>query len=229
IRTPLAVTSRIVESAVVQAGDVWMHEPGKDSALVQQPLNDRLTAVADQLEGHALLELPVGALGEVYDAHPTASQAADDAVRANPSTRLGLAAHVAHERRDDLAGQIFERPGGGIRLQQRCQLPAQLGITGARPIQESIQMLLLHAGCGMEELLEALPSLWVHLAVGIRFQWASRRGFTCPHRHQSEGSASRLSSRFSHARAIRQSRFTVAFERCIVSAVSSTVSPPKKR
>ena len=62
---------------------------------------------------------------------------------------------------------------------------------------------------------------------GATFDHRARGGAPDPSQHRDGGGLVSLSSRCSQARAVRQSRFTVAGEMSSTAAVSAMVSPPK--
>ena len=69
-------------TAVEQVGDSGMVQPGENLALTQEPVGDRLRIEAgpDALDGHLLLELAVGALGEEDLSHAAFAEAAHQPV-----------------------------------------------------------------------------------------------------------------------------------------------------
>src|SRR5688572_10265986 len=72
----------IRDAAIQQSSDVGMREARQDLALGKEALAQRRVARgADQLDGHALLELTVRTLRIVYDAHAPTPQLADHTVR----------------------------------------------------------------------------------------------------------------------------------------------------
>ena len=98
------------DATVEESGDVRVLEAGEDLALLQEAAEDLVAAHArpDQLERDPLLELPVGALGEVDRAHPALPERADDAVRPHrlPGFEGGL-------RRGPL--DVLDEGGGPVR------------------------------------------------------------------------------------------------------------------
>src|SRR4029450_12520779 len=90
-------------------------------------------------------------------------------------------------------------------IEQRIDLCAQLRIVGARLVQIPGSLVLAEHAGSREDILHALPAI----------------GGQAP--------APAMISRCSHARAIAHSRFTVAGETPMTSAVSLMLRPPKKR
>src|SRR5512143_1737885 len=78
------------DAAVDEASDVGMAQAGEDLPLGEKaPVRlDGVETATHELERHALLKLPVGTLGDVDRAHPTARQLDDHAVRPDQSSGL---------------------------------------------------------------------------------------------------------------------------------------------
>src|SRR5262245_32464436 len=70
VRTPVGR-----DPAVEESRDAGMLQPGENLPLGEEPPED--LAARHDLDGNALLELPVGALAEVDDTHPAAADLAD--------------------------------------------------------------------------------------------------------------------------------------------------------
>jgi hypothetical protein len=71
----------IRDAAVDQSRDVRMLEPRQDAALLHEPAKHARGAMLDQLDGDALLELPIHALAKEHAPHPAAADLAHHAER----------------------------------------------------------------------------------------------------------------------------------------------------
>ena len=118
------------DAAVVQARDARVLEARQDLALGLEALELRARLELQQLDGDALLEAAVGALGLVHLAHAAAADAAGDAPR--PEARAGREALVLGS-----AGEVRGRgqePGGRLRggAQQALDLAAHGGVLAGK-------------------------------------------------------------------------------------------------
>ena len=122
------------DAAVEQAGDVRVVEPGQDLPLGEEAPVDlvRVHPALDELEGDPLLELAVGALGEIDHAHPAPCQLAHETIGADPASVRGARFRCIGQRPRAPQGVEFqESPGRGIGPQERLDLLAQWNIPGA--------------------------------------------------------------------------------------------------
>src|SRR5689334_13214892 len=108
------------QAAVDEASDVGVLEQGENATLLDEATDDARIAVLNELEGDALLELPIGTLGEEDASHAAAADLANDAERADA---IGRAASCSggglEERRCDRGGGRLERAVRPIRAKQR--------------------------------------------------------------------------------------------------------------
>src|SRR5262245_23746587 len=145
-------------------------------------------------------------LGEVYFSHPACAQQRLHLIVTDPSPDLRW-----NDPRGDTAGQHFRDGRGqktsGLRVcrQERGDFSKQFLIVSASLIEEGRAPARLKLQGSVIEFSYLLPSLGLHLAPPAR------------------------SSRWSQARAKLHSRRTVRGETLRTSAVSSSLSPPKKR
>jgi len=191
-------------AAIEQMRDVRMAQLREDLPLSLEPAQQRVGVEPrlQQLDRDLLLVLLVVAHCLEHLAHAAAAGFVDDAIGAEPPPDPVLLRRCARQS-DALRGFFFdERAGRVVRFQQRDDFDAQLLVAGAGSfdVGAALRGFLLERRA--ENFLDAAPALG---------------------RHQ------RLlpSSRRSQARASVHSRFTVASEMPMASAVCSTVSPPK--
>ena len=205
----LAVLGR---PAVEEPGDVGVIEQSRDLAFAAETLHRELArhAGANQLDGGQLFELLVGAAREIDHSHPAASELSDDLVGADPLAEAQGRVALLERIHAPVRGAIHEAPrllgGGGERL----HLSQQSLVPRAGCLEECGTPVGAQVQGFVKDLLDPLPPLGVG-----------------PARHH--GLYRGPISRRSQARAVLHSRLTVAAEMPSTSAVSSTVSPAKKR
>ena len=162
-----------------------------------------------ELDGDALLELAVRALGEVDGAHAATAEEALEPVGADAPAdhvrrpgRLGARRHAAGEVVEVVVRLLRGR-------EERAHLGQRLRVV-ALAREERVAFVGGELESPGEELLRAAEALGVH---------QGRSGAARPP----------FISRKSHALAVLQSRFTVARDTPSASAVSSSVRPAKNR
>ena len=162
------------DAAVDEASDVRVAQAGEDLPLGEKaPVRlDGVEAAPHELERDALLELTVGALGDVDRAHPAARQLDDHAVWPDQSSGLeifdcefvwlepGRRCPVARESLHILVERAFEEIHRVELGRDQCLgVGAKLGIAGAGPIE----IVDARLGREVEDLIEnwcqALPAL----------------------------------------------------------------------
>src|SRR5262245_21370231 len=193
---------------LVNGEDVGMVETGRRARFLFEPADALLLLCeggGQQLERDFAAEPRV--FGQINFAHPTG---------ANQRERFIGAEAPAHERRGLLsAGHLGDHPShlpGDealrllARLQQRFDLAPQLVVIATSPRQEFRAGFGLKLHRGMVQLADPPVLFRCHLEGSFRFN-----------------------SRNNHASARLQSRRTVLRETLSASAVSSKLSPPKKR
>ncbi len=183
-------------AAVQETRDVRMLEARQDLALGAEAGEQMVVRGSrpQQLDRDLLLVLVVGAGREVDGAHPALAQLALEAVRSRPLSGQGL--DLGFGLRDGDVNDLAERPGGAGVDEERLDLPPQVDVVGTDASEERAPLAGVHDLGGLEELLEPAPAFGSH-------------------------SARCASSRCSHAFASRSSRWTVAAESPVVSAISS--------
>ena len=192
----------------VHRADVGMLQRGRRARLRKEaPLRLRIGAQMgrQELQGHIALQALIARA--VHDAHAATTKALEHAVACigrHGGHRIQSRALRQVQRRHDVVEQRIEGAPRVVRRQQRRDI-------GPNRFRQR------H---GREVARPRLLGLTQHL-VERRFNLRPplRRR---PVRHV-------VSSRFNHARAAIQSRFTVAGESCSASAVSSMLSPTKNR
>ena len=127
------------DAAVVEVGDVGVVQLREDLALAPEPAQQlgRGEVGRDELDRDAMLELPVGALGEVHGAHPALADDVEEAVRAELPARQ-------RRRRPARVGEgAFERLRGDRRVvgrQQRGHFVVEAGVLAAGCRQKRVAL-----------------------------------------------------------------------------------------
>ncbi len=205
---------------------------------------------ADQLEGDALVELPVGALGEEDGAHPAPPERLHDAIRPH-----ALALGRQHAVGQQICGEgdgvdreaVEQRMRVGIGGEQGADLGKQIGVVRAGCLQEGVTLGGVAVQRRVEETLDLRPAGHIHggeeegsggQADEAAEAWLAPLPMNAEKRARTDHSGASCCasvsdggfiSRLSQARARRQSRRTVDTETSSTSAISFCVSPPKKR
>ena len=91
----------------------------------------RVHPALDELEGDALLELPVGALGEVHDAHAAPAQLAHHPVGADRTPGWVRLGRLLRRIGEAPALELHEARGRLVGAQQGLDLLPERGIAGA--------------------------------------------------------------------------------------------------
>ena len=213
----------VAYAAVVQPGDVGMLQGGEDLALVAKAAQDLVGvhATLDQLDGDPLLELLVRAVGQVDGAHAAPADLLEYPVRAQALagcsasliTRVTL--DCDQERSGEARGRFTKHHLGlGTAPEKRLDPATKLRVALGSVGHEGFPLGRWPLQGGGEELVDFLPPL-------------GRRGDGA---HESPGQPAAVCIEWkSQARARTQSRLIVGTDRPIASAISSKVSPPKKR
>ena len=202
-------------AAVEQPRDVRVIERRRGSAARRgsggAPASVSMPAL-DQLDRDALLELVVGAHGHVHRAHAAAPISPHEPVRADPAAD---------------ASRAVIRPRAGDSKSARAPA-ASRSVAGSRQCRR--------AGVAPRAAAphrRRRPRRGMRRARAAGSRARRRTALGRPARHRAgviaRSFAIPRSSRWSQARATRQSRLTVAGDTPRTSAVSSTSSPPKKR
>src|SRR5512144_566030 len=122
-----------------------MLEVRENPALLQEPPLRLLAeqAVLDELDGDALLEVTVGALGEADDPHASFAELADDAIGADRPARQAACRRttvrivgIDDERRGPLGGRDGEeRPRRAVGREKLLDDLSEPGVAGARFVE----------------------------------------------------------------------------------------------
>src|SRR6266849_2497851 len=183
-----------------------MIERSQNLSLVSEAfLNEcGIKSAAHQLDCYFLCVLPVSADSAIHFAHPAVSNFLDDLIYADapPGARGGR-----RHRRLQIHRRSLQKTGARLFMRRKKggNFTAQLGIAVAYAVQKRRALGGVERNSFLQELLHLLPSFRVHAG------------------------ASPVMARYNQARAVTQSRFTVAGEIPRTSEVSSMVSPAKKR
>jgi hypothetical protein len=96
-----------------------MLETGEDATLLEESRYQTDCAPADHLDGYALLELTIGALGKINFAHTTVADLTHDAKRADALRHQAIAGvSIVEQRCTDLSGWRLEKtPRPAIRVE----------------------------------------------------------------------------------------------------------------
>ena len=129
---------------VEEPGDGGVLEPGEDGPLAEEPPDDDVGVEPplEQLERDALVERPVGPLGEVHDAHPAAPDLAHDPVRPDAAARgvVGAVVEAGGEggaEGDEATGPAVEEAvAGGFGGQEPVEAGAEGVVAVAGPVEE---------------------------------------------------------------------------------------------
>src|SRR6185503_7731337 len=195
-------------AAIDQARDVGMIEIGEDLSLGTQTLQDEVAVITrwHELDRHFLVVLSIDTARAIHLAHAAVTDERNDLVRADPLTDPAVAARehftATHVRS---GGPIDDSIGLIVRIEQRHDLGAQRRVTCASFVEVTIALGRVELARRGENIFHALPAIRSHAPSPV------------------------VISRCSHARAIAHSRFTVAGETPMTSAVSLMLRPPKKR
>src|SRR6266581_1114092 len=183
-----------------------MIERSQNLSLVAESfLHERgIKSAAHQLDGDFVGVLAVCTDRAIHLAHPAVSNFLDDLIYADaPPGARGGCRHLRlqiHRRSLQKSGTcLFMRREKGI------DFAAELGIAVGNTVQKRRALLGIERYGFFQQLLHSLPTFRVHAG------------------------ASPVMARYSHARAVTQSRFPVAGEIPSTTEVSSMVSPAKKR
>jgi hypothetical protein len=158
------------DPAVEQPGDVGVIQAGEDLPFGEEAAEDLVGvhAALDQLEGDPLLELPVGALGEIDDPHPAAPQLADRAIRPDPLLHP-LVLQLEHGPGDERGGAL-EEPLRRSPCQHRLDFGPQIGVTGAHLIEERQPLFQRQVQGAVEDPRDDSPAL-----AGVGSRWGGWR------------------------------------------------------
>ena len=97
------------DASVEEAGDARVLQASEDLTLDLEPLEQGDRVLPEELDGGALLELTVGALGLVHFAHAAAADEPQHAPRTEPrarAERLDGATHHHHGSREEIAAAV---------------------------------------------------------------------------------------------------------------------------
>ncbi len=213
----------VAYAAVVQPGDVGMLQGGEDLALVAEAAQDLVGvhATLDQLDGDPLLELLVRAVGQVDGAHAASADLLEYPVRAQAlaGCSASLVTRVTldcdQERSGEARGRFTKHHLGlGTALEKRLDPATKLRVAPAASVTKASR-----SAAGRSKAAAKSWSISCH-----------RSGGGGTGRIESPGQPAAVCIEWkSQARARTQSRLIVGTDRPIASAISSKVSPPKKR
>ena len=120
----------------------------------------RNPGVAQHLDGHAAAD--VGAVGQIDDARPALAEFRREAIgpdaRADGRCRVARVEHVARQ----LRGSGVEHRRGAIAVDERQQLPPQVGVAGAGRRDVGGAFIAGQFDRGVEQVLKAVPAGGVH-------------------------------------------------------------------
>src|SRR6266403_4709158 len=163
-----------------------------------------IKSAAHQLDGDFLGVLAIGTDCAIDLAHPAVADLLDNLIHADapPGARGGC-----RHRRLQIHCRSLQKSGSCLfmRREKGIDFAAELGIAVGNTVQKRRALVGIERYGFFQQLLHSLPTFRVHAG------------------------ASPVMARYNHARAVTQSRFTVAGEIPNTSAVSSMVSPAKKR
>src|SRR6185436_1592848 len=148
-------------------------------------------------------------VGTIDLAHPTRSDERADLILIKPLADRQGRWFGSEDAAGELHRGCFEKIGRvGSARQQRLYFSPEIGIAVARPIEIGRTRIVVECQRVVIDLANPLPAVRVHDRDSVLVRSSSRR---------------------SHVLASFQSRITVAAEMSSALAISSLVSPPKKR
>src|SRR5450631_3446918 len=145
-----------------------MRQSRQNLPLTQKSDEYRLAvhAALDELEGDELLELPVDAFRQHHHAHTAAPQFAlyspTADVRAG-GRRLAVACPIRGHGNAQLWNVLIERTAGGVGLQQRDHVTAQLDVVAATLLQQCSPFGRRDLAELIEHAADAPPALGIHV------------------------------------------------------------------
>src|SRR5882724_7425179 len=200
-------------AAIEQARNIWMLQVRENLTLTFETSKDEvgIHPRTDQLDRNARLVMLVVAFGEIDRAHAPTAQFANQAIGSDASLRASGCAFF-EQCNDRALHLLFEktRLDFGMAREQRRHLALQLAIARALLLEPLRAFVAGKIERPLEEIAGSPPTLRSHFLSAPDFALC-------------------VISRWSHASAVRCSRPTVATEMPSACAVSSTLSPPKKR
>ena len=144
------------QAPVEKAGDPRVVETGEQLAFGQEPRPQRrlLQVEVEELDRHAVLELTVGALGQVDRSHAAPAEEPDRPIGPDLDRRFERGVELADGTAADGRLEIGEpgvagRSGG----EELFDLPSQVFVARALPVQIGGPILDRKLGCGVEDPL----------------------------------------------------------------------------
>jgi hypothetical protein len=174
------------DAAVQQPRDVRMHEGRQNLPLGDEALVQRIghVARANQLDRDLMLELPIGALGEVDDTGAATTDLANEVIRADAAGQLfpewrfpewGLAewgipgkALAGRGLAEDLGdrcearGEGIDHAGLRIRFEELARVLDQFGVREGLRLKQLLARVAFQGARRREQVLQSLPAFRLH-------------------------------------------------------------------